>query len=108
MAIKMPLNPLIMTHKSPFLFCLCAGRVGGGITEAPVGECVNSESLIRTAGLQGNSVISSEAHAKTHFSVQTPTKRAGRGRNKRLTIKCPPDVERKRLMCGNYPAFMLC
>lgn len=93
MAIKMPLNPLVMTHKSPFLFYLCAGRVGGGITEAPLGECVNSESL--------DSVISSEPHARTDFSVQTPSKRVGRKRNKRLTMKCPPDVEGKRLMCGN-------
>lgn len=62
-----------------------------GVTEAPVGECVNSESLIRTAGLQGDS-ISSEPHAKTAFSVQTPTE--GK-RNKSLTIKCPPDVGRE-------------
>lgn len=60
-----------------------------------MGECVNSESLIRTAGLQGDSVISSEPHARTAFSVQTPTERAGRKRNKRPTMKCPPDVGRE-------------
>lgn len=40
------LNWLIMTHESYLSFRLCAGRAGGRITEAPVGQCVNSESYL--------------------------------------------------------------